>query len=72
MSEVDEKTYQQLKTRWENVTQIRLHSPNPPSWADREEQQAWDAWVDWVEQNSLNGTPYDPRGPEDDEQVEWA
>jgi hypothetical protein len=61
-----DKEYRRLKDRWVNLRSIIDTAVNPPNWADREEQEAWDEWVDWVEANELNGTFWDPRGPEDE------
>lgn len=69
-----DKAYRRLKARWVNVRAIIDQSANVPNWADRDEQEAWDEWVDWVEDNDLNGTFWDPRGPEDEDVsvLEWV
>lgn len=37
-----------------------------PDWErlDVEESKAYDELIEWVEMNELNGTEFDPRGPE--------
>lgn len=72
---IDQKRYDQLKSKWVNLLRIMDTSTHAPDWAVRDEQQAWDEWVDWVEDNDLNGTRYDPRGPEDGDYIstlEWV